>query len=43
MNAWVNEMTRGKIPSIVTGPIHPLTYLYLINAVYFKAVGLDSV
>jgi len=36
MNAWVNEMTRGRIPSIVSGPIDPLTYLYLINAVYFK-------
>jgi serine protease inhibitor len=36
MNAWANEMTRGKIPSIVTGPISPLTFLYLANAVYFK-------
>ena len=36
MNAWVNEMTRGRIPNIVSGPINPLTYLYLVNAVYFK-------
>jgi serine protease inhibitor len=36
MNAWANEMTRGRIPSIVAGPINPLTYLYLANAVYFK-------
>jgi serpin B len=36
MNAWVNEMTRGRIPGIVSGPISPLTYLYLANAVYFK-------
>jgi serine protease inhibitor len=36
MNAWVSEMTRGRIPSIVAGPISPLTCLYLANAVYFK-------
>ena len=36
MNAWVSEMTSGRIPSIVTGPISPLTHLYLANAVYFK-------
>ncbi|MCX6916832.1 MAG: serpin family protein [Verrucomicrobia bacterium] len=36
MNAWVNDMTRGRIPSIVSGPIYPLTDLYLANAVYFK-------
>ena len=36
MNAWVNDMTRGRIPSIVSGPIDPLTDLYLANAVYFK-------
>ena len=36
MNAWINEMTRGKIASIVSWPIHPLIRLYLANAVYFK-------
>jgi serpin B len=36
MNAWVSEMTRGRIPGIVAGPISPETYLYLANAVYFK-------
>ena len=36
MNAWANEMTHGRIPNIVSGPIHPLTRLYLANAVYFK-------
>ena len=36
MNAWVNQMTRGRIPSIVSGPIDSETYLYLANAVYFK-------
>jgi serine protease inhibitor len=41
MNAWVNEVTRGKIPSIVSGPIPPLTCLYLGNAVYFKGGWLN--
>jgi serine protease inhibitor len=36
MNAWANEMTHGRIPNIVSGPINPLTDLYLANAVYFK-------
>ncbi len=41
MNAWVNEMTHGKIPSIVAGPIDPLSFVYLVNAVYFKGGWLD--
>ena len=36
INAWVNEKTRGKIPSIVAPPIPPDMVMYLINAVYFK-------
>jgi serpin B len=36
INAWVNEKTRGKIPTIVQPPISPDMVLYLINAVYFK-------
>jgi serine protease inhibitor len=36
MNGWVNEMTRGRIPGIVSGPIDSLTFLYLANAIYFK-------
>jgi len=36
MNAWVNEMTHGRILSIVAGPIDPETHLYLADAVYFK-------
>jgi len=36
INAWVNEVTRGRIPSIVDGPIGMETDLYLANAVYFK-------
>ena len=36
INAWVNEKTRGKIPTIVQPPIPPDMVMYLINAVYFK-------
>jgi serine protease inhibitor len=36
MNAWINEMTHGRIPNIVAGPISPIACLYVANAVYFK-------
>lgn len=36
INAWVNQNTRGKIPSIVNRPLNPLSVMWLINAVYFK-------
>ncbi len=36
INSWVKEKTRGKITSIVDGPIDRLTHIYLANAVYFK-------
>lgn len=36
INAWVNEKTRGKIPTIVQPPIPSDMVMYLINAVYFK-------
>ncbi len=36
INAWVKEKTNGKIEKIVEPPIHPLTMMYLINAIYFK-------
>lgn len=36
INRWVDQATRGKIPTIVDPPIDPLTMLFLINAVYFK-------
>jgi len=36
INSWAKEKTHGKIPSIVSGPVDPATYLYLANAVYFK-------
>jgi len=36
INAWVNEQTRGKIPTILDNPIPEEIVMYLINAVYFK-------
>lgn len=35
INGWVRERTQGKIDQIV-GQIHPLTILFLVNAIYFK-------
>jgi serine protease inhibitor len=36
INAWVKSQTHGKIADIVEPPIHRLTILFLINALYFK-------
>ncbi len=36
INAWVNEKTHEKIPTIVDPPIDPYTVMFLINAIYFK-------
>jgi len=36
INGWVDESTNGKIEEIVDSPIHPLTVMFLINAIYFK-------
>jgi serine protease inhibitor len=36
INGWVNEKTRGKIPTIVPDPIPDGIIMYLINAIYFK-------
>jgi serine protease inhibitor len=36
INAWVNDNTRGKIPTIIQPPIPPDVMMYLINAIYFK-------
>jgi serine protease inhibitor len=35
INAWVSEKTHEKIEQIIHGPIHPLTVMFLINAIYF--------
>lgn len=37
INDWVNKQTRGKIPSIIEGPIDGNTILFLLNAIYFEA------
>lgn len=37
INAWVHKQTRGKIPSIIDGPIPGDAILYLLNAIYFEA------
>jgi serpin B len=42
INDWVREQTRGKIEKIVDPPIHPLTVLYLINAIYFKGTWSEE-
>lgn len=36
INAWVNNKTKGKIPTIVDSPIDAQTVMFLINAIYFK-------
>ncbi len=36
INGWVNDQTRGRIPSIVPDPIPDYMVMYLINAIYFK-------
>jgi len=37
INGWVNEATKGLIPSIIDN-IPPDAVMYLINAIYFKGV-----
>ena len=36
INAWVNDATRGKIPSIVPDPVPADIIMYLIDAIFFK-------
>ena len=36
INAWVNDKTKGKVPTIVDPPIDAKTVMFLINAIYFK-------
>ncbi len=38
INGWVDEKTNGKIDGIVEPPISRDVIMYLINAVYFKAL-----
>ncbi len=41
INRWVVQQTAGKIKDLIEAPIHPLTVLFLINAIYFKAVWTE--
>ena len=36
VNQWVNESTKGMIPSILQSPLDQSTALVLLNCVYFK-------
>lgn len=42
INAWVNENTKGLIPTIIDGDIPSRTVMYLINALYFKDGWMDA-
>lgn len=35
INEWVNDVTRGKIESIIDDDISPQAVMFLINAIYF--------
>ncbi|MGH7699789.1 MAG: serpin family protein [Gemmatimonadales bacterium] len=42
INGWVNESTRGRIPTIVPDPIpEDDVIMYLINAIYFKGDWIE--
>jgi serpin B len=41
INNWVNQNTKGKIPTIIDR-ISPNVVLYLINAIYFKGSWTDE-
>jgi serpin B len=43
INRWVNDQTRGRIPTIVSAPqISPVLRALLANAIYFKAAWADE-
>lgn len=42
INRWVNENTKGLIDKIVEEQINPLTVMFLINTVYFKAEWMKT-
>lgn len=41
INRWVEQQTAGKIKDLIEAPIHPLTVLFLINAIHFKAAWTE--
>lgn len=36
--SWINQVTEGKIPEIISDTISPETKLVVTSAIYFKAV-----
>ncbi len=36
INDWVRRATEGRIADIVSAPLPPLAWMYLLNAIYFK-------
>lgn len=42
INRWVEQQTGGKIKKIIEDPIDPLTFLFLINALYFNGAWSDE-
>jgi serpin B len=42
INGWVKTNTKGLIDKIVEDQINPLTVMFLINTVYFKAEWMET-
>ncbi len=42
INAWVAEATKGKIPTMISGPLPDSAVMVLLNAVYFKGLWRDK-
>ena len=42
INDWVKTKTHDKIPDIIQPPIDQRTVMYLINAIYFKAIWTNA-
>ncbi|KFB52518.1 serpin 6 [Anopheles sinensis] len=36
INRWISDMTAGKIPNMLDGPLSPSSSVVLVNALYFK-------
>ncbi len=42
INDWVKDKTKGKIKELLTGSVNPETKVILANALYFKALWLET-
>lgn len=40
INGWVNQTTKGKISSILNGPLSADTVLLLLNTIYFQGMWM---